>query len=97
MKRLVPMFGTAALLFGAAAIGCGTDDGAAVSNDADAGGDGAARGDGGAPSDSTKSFTIGGTVTGLRGTGMVLQNNGADDLSVDADGKPRSRAATPTL
>jgi ELWxxDGT repeat protein len=29
---------------------------------------------------------VGGTVTGLVGTGLVLQNNGADDLSVLADG-----------
>jgi hypothetical protein len=27
-------------------------------------------------------YTIGGTVTGLAGTGLVLQNNGGDDLSV---------------
>ena len=31
------------------------------------------------------SFTVGGTVTGLSGT-LVLQNNGADDLTLDADG-----------
>ena len=30
--------------------------------------------------------TIGGTVTGLTGTGLVLQNNGADDLSITANG-----------
>jgi subtilisin-like proprotein convertase family protein len=35
----------------------------------------------------TNSFTIGGTVTGLRGTGLVLQNNGGDNLQVNpADG-----------
>lgn len=32
------------------------------------------------------SFTIGGTVTGVDGTGMVLQNNGGDDLSISEDG-----------
>ena len=31
-------------------------------------------------------FTIGGTVTGLTGGGLVLQNNGGDDLTVSADG-----------
>lgn len=31
-------------------------------------------------------FTIGGTVTGLAGSGFVLQNNGADDLNISADG-----------
>jgi 6-phosphogluconolactonase (cycloisomerase 2 family) len=30
-------------------------------------------------------FTIGGTVTGLTGTGLVLQDNGGDDLSVAAN------------
>ena len=31
-------------------------------------------------------FTIGGTVTGLTGSGLVLQNNGGDDKSVSANG-----------
>ena len=31
-------------------------------------------------------FTIGGTVTGLTGTGLVLQNNSGDDLIISADG-----------
>jgi len=31
-------------------------------------------------------FTVGGTVSGLAGTGLVLQNNGGDDLPVGADG-----------
>jgi hypothetical protein len=35
---------------------------------------------------STNHYTIGGSVTGLSGTGLVLQNNGGDDLSVTADG-----------
>lgn len=34
----------------------------------------------------TRTFTISGTVTGLRGAGLVLQNNGADDLPLGADG-----------
>ena len=34
----------------------------------------------------TDTFTVGGTVTGLSGTGLVLQNNGGDDLSIAADG-----------
>jgi environmental stress-induced protein Ves len=34
----------------------------------------------------TNKFTVGGTVSGLVGTGLVLQNNGAGDLSVAADG-----------
>lgn len=31
-------------------------------------------------------YTIGGTVTGLTGTGLVLQNNGGDNLTVAANG-----------
>jgi hypothetical protein len=34
----------------------------------------------------TGPFTIGGTVTGLTGTGLVLQDNGGDDLTVSASG-----------
>ncbi|MCW8926165.1 MAG: cytochrome c family protein [Xanthomonadales bacterium] len=31
-------------------------------------------------------YTVGGTVSGLQGPGLVLQNNGGDDLAVDANG-----------
>jgi hypothetical protein len=31
-------------------------------------------------------YTVGGTVSGLVGTGLVLQNNGGDDLSISSDG-----------
>ncbi len=41
--------------------------------------------DGGTETEETESFSIGGTVSGLSGT-VVLQNNGADDLSISADG-----------
>jgi subtilisin family serine protease len=34
----------------------------------------------------TNSFSIGGTVSGLVGVGMVLQNNGGDNLSISANG-----------
>jgi hypothetical protein len=34
----------------------------------------------------TNTFTIGGTVSGLSGTGLVLQNNGGNDLAIAADG-----------
>ena len=32
------------------------------------------------------SYTIGGTVSGMVGSGMVLQNNGGDDLSISSNG-----------
>lgn len=34
----------------------------------------------------TTQFTVGGTVTGLAGSGLVLQNNGGDDKTITADG-----------
>lgn len=34
----------------------------------------------------TNTYTIGGNVSGLTGTGLVLQNNGGDDVTIDADG-----------
>ncbi|MDQ8021558.1 MAG: hypothetical protein REI94_06935 [Moraxellaceae bacterium] len=34
----------------------------------------------------TVTHSVGGTVTGLTGTGLVLQNNGGDNLGVTADG-----------
>ena len=34
----------------------------------------------------TSPFSIGGTVSGLAGSGLVLQNNGGDDLAIAADG-----------
>ena len=49
--------------------------------DGGSGNDGGSGGDG-----STKGFTVGGSVTGLTGTGLVLQDNAADDLAVSADG-----------
>lgn len=34
----------------------------------------------------TSTFTVGGTVSGLAGSGLLLRNNGADDLPLDANG-----------
>ncbi|WP_206212380.1 FG-GAP repeat protein, partial [Wenzhouxiangella sp. XN79A] len=34
----------------------------------------------------TDTFTVGGTVSGLAGSGLVLQNNGSDDLQINANG-----------
>src|SRR2546423_9445761 len=41
---------------------------------------------GGGGGGGTGPFTIGGTVTGMTGTGMVLQNNGGDSLTVNGNG-----------
>jgi hypothetical protein len=34
----------------------------------------------------THQYTVGGTVTGLLGSGLVLRNNGGDDLTISANG-----------
>jgi hypothetical protein len=47
-------------------------------------GGGGGGGDGGDPPPAT--FSIGGNVTGLAGAGLVLRNNGANDLAVNAAG-----------
>jgi 6-phosphogluconolactonase len=41
---------------------------------------------GGSDPAAVSSFTVGGTVSGLAGSGLVLQNNAGDDLSLSADG-----------
>jgi hypothetical protein len=43
-------------------------------------------GGGGSGAPAGSSFTVGGTVTGLAGSGLVLQDNGSDDLAISADG-----------
>jgi hypothetical protein len=67
--------GATSLAFGLGA--CGSSSPSALSNaDPDAG-------DGTAP---VMSFKVGGSVMGLAGTGLVLQNNAGDSLSISADG-----------
>jgi hypothetical protein len=43
----------------------------------------------------TNSYTIGGAVSGLEGSGLVLQNNGGDDLAISASGSFAFPAALP--
>lgn len=51
------------------------------------GGGGGGKGGPSAPSPNPiSSYTVGGTVAGLNGTGLVLQNGGADNLTVNANG-----------
>ena len=40
----------------------------------------------GEPNDDPDKYTIGGTVAGMTGSGLVLQNNGSDDLSITENG-----------
>jgi hypothetical protein len=45
---------------------------------------------------STADFTIGGTVHGLEGSGLVLRNNGGDDLNIDGNGDFHFDTALPS-
>jgi hypothetical protein len=45
---------------------------------------------------STSDFTIGGSVGGLAGSGLVLQNNGGDNLAVGSDGSFTFPTAIPS-
>jgi len=44
------------------------------------------RGGGDSTGNGPATYTIGGIVSGLTGTGLVLRNNGADDLAIASDG-----------
>jgi hypothetical protein len=65
-----------------AASDAGASD-SAQGSDADAGG---AMTDGGGDAAATTPYSVGGTVTGLVGMGLVLQDNGGDNLTVAASG-----------
>ncbi len=45
---------------------------------------------------STADFSIGGTVQRLEGSGLVLRNNGGDELTIDSNGTFRFDTALPT-
>ncbi len=49
-------------------------------------GSGSGNGNGNGNGSGSGSFTIGGTVSGLKGSGLVLQDNGGDNLAVSANG-----------
>src|SRR5260370_38418873 len=70
--RTLAVLGLAAL----AAAGCVTNS----LSHGDGGGD-AGRGDGG-----VSTYSVGGAISGLMSSGVVLRNNGGDDLSVSANG-----------
>src|SRR3954468_22724853 len=47
-------------------------------------GGGSTGGGGGPPTITQNSFPVGGTVTGLESSGLVLQNNGSEEVSIGA-------------
>jgi hypothetical protein len=100
--RFLALFLSVSLVaYGCGSDGGGTDNGSGVdAGSADTGG-GDARprdattdstvgdGDGGPKdggADASTTYSVGGTVSGLAGTGLVLQNNGGDNLAVTASG-----------
>lgn len=81
---------TSSAILVTSAFGCGSDD-PAIAGDADASASTTTGTDAGttgqdASSPSSATYTVGGTVAGLEGKGLVLQNNAGDDLVVDASG-----------
>ncbi|MEL6339846.1 MAG: hypothetical protein AAGJ56_05865 [Myxococcota bacterium] len=60
---------------------CGGNDNEPGPNDPGAGG-----GNGGSGSDRGRRVTLGGSVAGLQGSRLVLQNNGADDIEIGSNG-----------
>jgi hypothetical protein len=75
-KAILPLLATGAALLMAACSGVkgGTSSG---------GGNGGSGGSGGG---NNTTYSIGGTVVGLTGTGLVLQDNGGDDLAITGTG-----------
>jgi hypothetical protein len=78
---------------GGAEAGKGGKGGQAGAGQGGAGGEGGSGGDsgeggaGGEGGSGAGTYNIKGQVSGLTGTGLVLQNNGGDDLTVDAAGE----------
>ncbi len=88
MRKLIPYVVGAVGILGALDVACGSDPSIGFVPDSDAGdlqNTDAGTQDSGSPP-TPAAFAIGGKVVGLLGTGMVLQNNGGDDLTVNADG-----------
>ena len=73
-----PLFLAIMILVSVALVGCN------LRRQATGSGSGSGSGSGGGTSSGP--FTIGGTVVGLLGTGMVVEDNGADDLTITANG-----------
>src|SRR6266705_2773416 len=61
------------------------------------GGNGGSGGSGGGGGTASGPFTIGGSVVGLTGTGLTLQDNGGDDLKISGTGNVNFTFATALL
>lgn len=85
MKPWILNLGMASALLGVVVVGCGTDS-VDASPETDAGDAAAAKPDSGTNPPPTAEYAVTGTVTGLVGAGLVLQQGGGDDLTVGANG-----------
>jgi hypothetical protein len=93
MKPVIkPLFFVAIIMASALLVGCGGHAcgsfGACQASASTGSGSGAGSGTGAGPASNTPSgpFTIGVTVIGLTGTGLVIQDNGGDNLAISANG-----------
>src|SRR5712691_6370947 len=97
VKPMRGLFCLAILVSSALLVGCGssscdarltpgTAGACAASSSSSGSGSGTGTGTGTGTGSNPGPFTIGGTVTGLTGTGLVLEDNGADDLTISASG-----------
>lgn len=76
-----------------AACGGGGDSGGGTGGSGNGGGTGSG-GSGGGSGGGTLTYTVGGAVSGLSGSGLVLQDNGGDDLALPAGGSGSFAFAT---
>jgi len=76
-----------AALLAFALAACGGDSGNGDGGGGGGGGGGDDGGSGGSGSGTpSATYAVGGTVTGLTGTGLVIRNNGTESLTIDASG-----------
>lgn len=60
------------------------------------GGGGGEGGGGGNDGDTTSTFSVAGTVSGLAGSGLVLRNNGTGDIAIGSNGNVTFASAVPS-
>ena len=76
-----------AVLVGCGGKGCNPSLSSVCANASSSSGSGSGSGTGAGPGAvSSGPFTIGGSVVGLTGTGLVLEDNGGDDLTINQSG-----------
>jgi hypothetical protein len=83
----IALITASAVLVGCGGKGCNPSLSSVCANASSSSGSGSGAGTGAAPGAvSSGPFTIGGNVIGLTGTGLVLEDNGGDDLTINQSG-----------